>query len=170
MSRGLVCEFIAAEKTSYGVRRLCRVFRTSPTSFYAWAARAGGPTAAELADALGVSAERVLEARALETAMHPVSLDRPVGTDSGEDAESTLIDHLGEPDAGYARTEDALAVESLLRRLPERERTIVRLRFGEELTQTQIAARVGISQMYVSRLLSRSLAELGEMAAAEEAA
>ncbi|GAA4758755.1 hypothetical protein GCM10023328_47760 [Modestobacter marinus] len=50
MSRGLVCEFIAAEKTSYGVRRLCRVFRLSPTSFYAWAARAGGPTAAELRD------------------------------------------------------------------------------------------------------------------------
>jgi hypothetical protein len=43
VSRGLVCEFIAAEKTTYGVRRLCRVFRLSPTSFYAWVARAGGP-------------------------------------------------------------------------------------------------------------------------------
>jgi hypothetical protein len=42
VSRGLVCEFIAAEKTSYGVRRLCRVLRISPTSFYAWAARSGG--------------------------------------------------------------------------------------------------------------------------------
>lgn len=58
VSRGLVCEFIAAEKTSYGVRRLCRVFRISPTSFYAWAARAGGPTAAEVEEAYAVEAAR----------------------------------------------------------------------------------------------------------------
>ncbi len=58
MSRGLVCEFIAAEKTSYGVRRLCRVFKLSPTSFYAWAARAGGPTAAELEEAYAIEAAR----------------------------------------------------------------------------------------------------------------
>ena len=58
MSRGLVCEFIAAEKTSYGVRRLYRVFRLSPTSFYAWAARSGGPTAAELEEAYGIEAAR----------------------------------------------------------------------------------------------------------------
>ena len=51
MSRGVLCEFIAAEKTSYGVRRLCRVSGISRTSFYSWAARDGGPTAAELDDA-----------------------------------------------------------------------------------------------------------------------
>jgi putative transposase len=56
VSRGLVCEFIAAEKTSYGVRRLCRVFRISPTSFYAWSARAGSPTAAELEEAYAIEA------------------------------------------------------------------------------------------------------------------
>jgi hypothetical protein len=54
----VLCEFIAAEKTTYGVRRLCRVFRLSPTSFYAWVARAGGPTAAELADAYAIEAAR----------------------------------------------------------------------------------------------------------------
>ena len=58
MSRGVLCEFIAAEKTVYDVRRLCRVFGISPTSFYAWAARAGGPTAAELEDAYAIEAAR----------------------------------------------------------------------------------------------------------------
>jgi putative transposase len=58
VSRGLICEFIAAEKTVYGVRRLCRVFGISPTSFYAWAARAGGPTAAELEEAYAIEAAR----------------------------------------------------------------------------------------------------------------
>jgi putative transposase len=54
VSRGVLCEFIAAEKTSYGVRRLCRVFGVSRTSFYSWAARDGGPTAAELEDAYAI--------------------------------------------------------------------------------------------------------------------
>ena len=55
MTRGQVCAFIAAEKTTYGVRRLCRVFAISPTTFYAWARREGGPTAAELADAYAIN-------------------------------------------------------------------------------------------------------------------
>jgi putative transposase len=55
VSRGLVCAFIAAEKTTYGVRRLCRVFAISPTTFYAWARRHGGPTDAELADAYAIN-------------------------------------------------------------------------------------------------------------------
>jgi transposase InsO family protein len=54
----VLCEFIAAEKTAYGVSRLCRVFGISRTSFYAWAARAGGPTAAELEDAYAIQAAR----------------------------------------------------------------------------------------------------------------
>ena len=58
MSRGVLCEFFAAEKTCYGVRRLCRVFGISPSSYYARAARAGGPTAAELDDAYAIEAAR----------------------------------------------------------------------------------------------------------------
>ncbi len=58
MSRGLVCEFIAAKKTTYGVRRLCRVFGISPTTFYAWAKRTGGPTEAELQEAYAIHAAR----------------------------------------------------------------------------------------------------------------
>jgi putative transposase len=52
--RGQVCAFIDAEKTTYGVRRLCRVFAISPTTFYAWRRRAGGPTEAELAEAYAI--------------------------------------------------------------------------------------------------------------------
>jgi putative transposase len=59
VSRGLVCEFIAAEKTTYGVRRLCRVFGISPTSFYTWAQRAGGPTSAEVEEAYAIHAARI---------------------------------------------------------------------------------------------------------------
>jgi transposase InsO family protein len=55
VSRGLVCAFIATEKTTYGVRRLCRVLAISPTTFYTWASRAGGPTRAELADAYAIN-------------------------------------------------------------------------------------------------------------------
>jgi putative transposase len=54
----MLCEFIAAEKTVYGVRRLCRVFGVSRTSFYSWAARDGGPTAAELDDAYAIESAR----------------------------------------------------------------------------------------------------------------
>jgi putative transposase len=58
VNRGVLCEFIAAETTSYGVRRLCRVFGISPTTFYAWVTRGGGPTAAELEDAYAAHAAR----------------------------------------------------------------------------------------------------------------
>ncbi|MGY1673859.1 IS3 family transposase, partial [Geodermatophilus sp. SYSU D00710] len=58
MSRGAVFGFIAAEKTTYGVRRLCRVLGVSKTAFYDWAARGGGPTATELAEAYAIQAIR----------------------------------------------------------------------------------------------------------------
>jgi putative transposase len=58
VNRGVLCEFIAAEKTNYGVSRLCRVFGLSRTSFYAWVTRAGGPTAAELDDVYAIEAAR----------------------------------------------------------------------------------------------------------------
>jgi RNA polymerase sigma-B factor len=124
------------------------------------------PTAQELSDRLEVSVERVLEARGLTTAMHPVSLDRPLATES-EGEGVALLDTVGTLDDGYARTDDTLAAKALLRRLPDRERAIIELRFGEEeLSQSEIGARLGISQMQVSRLLRRTLDELGEAAAA----
>ena len=122
------------------------------------------PTVAELAERLDEPVERILEARELDHAMHPVSLDRPASPDP-EAALDALIDRLGTVDDGYAQAEHALTADSLLGELSERERAIVELRFREELTQSEIGARLGISQMHVSRLLRRSLDDLSAAAA-----
>jgi RNA polymerase sigma-B factor len=122
------------------------------------------PTPAELAERLDTTVERVLEVRELGTAMRPVSLDRPMAPEPGVEGEA-LVEHIGGADPGYARAEDAFTTRTLLEQLPDRERRIVELRFGEELTQTEIGERLGISQMHVSRLLRRSLVQLSELAA-----
>ena len=103
------------------------------------ARRRRAPTPGELAEHCGSSIEQVLEALATETAHRPVSIDRPREEDG---------DGLGRPaggaddDAGgYTRVEEASVVESLLDALPERERTILRLRFEQELTQREIGER-----------------------------
>jgi RNA polymerase sigma-B factor len=121
------------------------------------------PTAGELAAHLGEPIERILEARELGHAMRPASLDRPRRGDLDDPGE-TIIDGLGAVDDGYARTDASLTAQRLLSRLPERERQIVELRFAGDLSQSKIAEQLGISQMHVSRLLRRALAELGEMA------
>jgi RNA polymerase sigma-B factor len=121
------------------------------------------PTPAELAGYLGESVERILEARELGHAMRPESLDRPRRDDFDSEGESVL-DGLGTVDAGYDRTDASLTARDLLARLPDRERQIVELRFAGELSQSQIAEQIGVSQMHVSRLLRRALADLGEMA------
>jgi RNA polymerase sigma-B factor len=120
------------------------------------------PTAAELAEATGLSLEDVVEARAAGTARHAISIYRPLS--DGED--EPLADMLGDEDPGFAATEDALTSERLLASLPPREREILRLRYEDELTQWQIGERVGCSQMHVSRLIRQSLARLRETAEA----
>ena len=72
----------------------------------------------------------------------------------------TLESRLGANDTGFDLAEHRVLLERLLEELPERERTIVRLRFFEDMTQTEIAEEVGISQMHVSRLLARTLVQL----------
>jgi len=121
------------------------------------------PTPGELSERLGIPVERVLEAREAAHAMRPVSLDRPAQPD-GESDGDTLVDRFGTIDAGYGRAEDGVTVRDLLRRLPERERTVVEMRFHEDLTQSEIGERIGISQMHVSRLLRRAMVELNAMA------
>jgi RNA polymerase sigma-B factor len=121
------------------------------------------PTPAELAAHLGEPVERILEARELGHAMRPASLDRPRRDDLDGQGES-VIDGLGTEDAGYDRTDASLTARELLARLPDRERQIIELRFMGELSQQKIADQLGISQMHVSRLLRRTLADLGEMA------
>jgi RNA polymerase sigma-B factor len=116
------------------------------------------PSIAELAEHIGVSTEQVLEAREASAAYRAVSLDRP--RDEDEDGDAGMGETVGAEDPGYGVAEDAATVERLMRVLSEREREVLRLRFGEDLTQSEIGARVGVSQMHVSRLIRHAVAEL----------
>jgi RNA polymerase sigma-B factor len=113
------------------------------------------PTIAELAEATGAEEDEVVEALQMSNAYSTRSLSQPLAPD-GSDTE-TMHDIVGEEEAGYGEVEDGILVEAGLAALDERDRQIVELRFFEGLTQSEIAARVGISQMHVSRLLRRAL-------------
>jgi RNA polymerase sigma-B factor len=115
------------------------------------------PTAAQIAERMGASVEQVLEARVAAGAHYGVSLDRPSGDD--EDA-PTLGDEIAVLDAGFDRAEDAMTFDRLLAGLSERQRMVLRMRFREDLTQSQIADRVGLSQMQVSRILRDAVEQL----------
>jgi len=114
------------------------------------------PTPQEVADRAGISVEMVLEAHEVASAFHVGSLDAPALLD-GEDAPSRAV---AVADPGYSGVETRLTVEALTETLPEMERTILRMRFVDEMTQAEIAAAVGVSQMQISRVLARTLAEL----------
>jgi RNA polymerase sigma-B factor len=113
----------------------------------------------DVAEAIGVSVEDVLEAMEAATAYEATSLDAPRGS-SDDDEEWTHGGALGEEDAGYELVELSDALRGTLDALPARERLILRLRFERDLTQAEIANCVGVSQMHVSRLLRRSLDRL----------
>lgn len=115
------------------------------------------PTIPELAADAQVSEEEVLEALEAGQAYRFASLDAP---SPGEDEGDTMSSQLGEEDAGMIDAEHRVALSPLLAQLPKREQVILHLRFFEGLTQSGIAERLGISQMHVSRLLARSLAQL----------
>ncbi len=124
------------------------------------------PTVAEVAVATGFSEERVLEAMEANRAYTAGSLDAPTG--DRDDGDADLASRLGDADPGHADVERRMLIESLLEELPERERTIVRLRFWDGWTQSQIADSIGISQMHVSRLLTRTLDRLRVQAEAAD--
>jgi RNA polymerase sigma-B factor len=125
------------------------------------------PTVAELAEAAGADEEEVIDALDSAHAYSTRSLHAPF-EEGGDDS---LAEKLGTPETGYDEVEDSSLVAAGLDALDERERRIVELRFFEEMTQSQIAAEVGISQMHVSRLLRRALAtmrgRIEEVSAAE---
>lgn len=115
------------------------------------------PTLAEISDASGLSIDEVIEGLDAQSAYSSSSLD--VGTTDGDDGVS-LGATLGVTDQGFHQTELQMAVRDMLDDLPERDRTIIELRFFEELSQREIAERIGISQMHVSRLLRSAFDEL----------
>ncbi|WP_297738418.1 RNA polymerase sigma factor SigF [Mycobacterium sp.] len=116
------------------------------------------PTATELASELGMERDEVVEGLVAGSSYNTLSIDTGGGSD--DDDVRAIADTLGDVDAGLDRIEDREALRPLLEALPERERMVLVLRFFESMTQTQIAERVGISQMHVSRLLAKSLTRL----------
>src|SRR5215207_2541210 len=121
--------------------------------------RAPRPT--EIAAAMGVDLEDVLEGLASYGTATVFSLDEPAWDDEGGASDRTrFASALGEIESEFDLIEQREAVIPLLAALPERERRILQLRFFSELTQSEIGRELGISQMHVSRLLSRTLASL----------
>jgi RNA polymerase sigma-B factor len=113
------------------------------------------PTTLELAESLEVGEEEVLEALAAVTSRSEVSLDQPARAE----ADLCLGDLVAAP-AAREEPEDLLALPGLVSTLPELEREVIILRFFHELDQDTIAARVGFSQMHISRLQRRALARM----------
>jgi RNA polymerase sigma-B factor len=116
-----------------------------------------GPNVEELAELLGASTERVLEARAAARAHWAASLDAPAADENGH---QKLGDRFGTEDPALDAAEDSITLELLAEDLGQRERDILRLRFEEDLYQGEIGDRLGISQMHVSRLIRRSIEQL----------
>ncbi|MEV4049791.1 SigB/SigF/SigG family RNA polymerase sigma factor [Amycolatopsis sp. NPDC049688] len=114
------------------------------------------PTPSELAGHLGIDVETVREGLLAANCYETSSLDRSADTDGS----FTPADSMGELDARFEHVEDHQTVVPLLRRLPERDRAIITMRFFDGLSQSQIATRIGVSQMQVSRLLTRILRDL----------
>jgi RNA polymerase sigma-B factor len=117
------------------------------------------PTVAELAAHLQMSEEEVLEGLESANAYSTVSLDAP---DSGDEDAPAVAESLGMLDDALEGVEYRESLKPLLERLPSREKKILMLRFFGNMTQSQIATELGISQMHVSRLLARTLAQLRE--------
>ncbi|MEU3606915.1 RNA polymerase sigma factor SigF [Streptomyces sp. NPDC035033] len=126
------------------------------------------PTVAELAEELGIPQDEVVEGMAASNAYTAASLDAQTEDDDHGPNESTLADRLGYEDHGLTGIEYVASLKPMIASLPERERLILSLRFVTGLTQSEIGAELGISQMHVSRLLSRTLARLRRGLTVEE--
>jgi RNA polymerase sigma-B factor len=120
------------------------------------------PTVPELADYLELSVQDVLEALETVGAHHAVSLDAPHADENGQ--ATSLAASFGRVDERFELVEDRLVIASVARQVPVHERRVLKLRFVDDLTQTQIAERIGVSQMQVSRILKHGLGRLQELA------
>ncbi|MEV0204725.1 MULTISPECIES: RNA polymerase sigma factor SigF [unclassified Streptomyces] len=118
------------------------------------------PTTKELSELMSLPENEVVEAQLASNGYKSASLDAAIN--SSEDGESALADFIGDEDAALGLVEDFHALAPMIAELDDRERKIIHWRFVEELTQAEIGERLGVSQMHVSRLLSRLLAGLRE--------
>jgi RNA polymerase sigma-B factor len=116
------------------------------------------PTASELSNALGIDRDEVVECLIAADAYSPPSLDRPVKDSDGRAI--TMGDAIGVIDARLDHITDREALRPLLAALTDRQREVLYLRFFASMTQTQIAEKIGVSQMHVSRILGSTLREL----------
>ncbi|MDX6690759.1 MAG: polymerase sigma-B factor [Solirubrobacteraceae bacterium] len=119
------------------------------------------PTVPELAEALGSTDELVLEALQARSARGALSFEAPTGREGEQVA---LQDVFGASDDGFALAETRVVVDGLLAGLSQRNREILRMRFEEDLTQAEIGAEFGVSQMQVSRIIRQSLEQLRQFA------
>jgi RNA polymerase sigma-B factor len=118
------------------------------------------PTPAEIAEHAGITEEQVLEGLEIAQAYNFASLDAPIDSDEG--GPTSFADQLGSEDEQLENLEYRASLAPEMEKLPERERRILYLRFYKGMTQSEIADRLGISQMHVSRLLNRTLIRLRE--------
>ena len=132
------------------------------------AANGRPPTVEQLAFVLEIDTEGVLDALIAKRAYETKSLDTPLGSSSGDEAGLSVIDTAGYEEEGYALAEKQAAVAPALRELDEQDRLLLRLRFEGEMTQSQIAAQIGVSQMQVSRLLARAIDRVREHAGVKD--
>jgi RNA polymerase sigma-B factor len=116
------------------------------------------PSVGEIARAVEVSEEQVLEALEAMGAYRASSLDAP--RSAREEETESVAEALGGDDHDFDRAEERATLEPLMARISERERTVLRLRFGDDLTQAEIGERIGVSQMQVSRLIRQALTRL----------
>jgi RNA polymerase sigma-B factor len=119
------------------------------------------PTTAELSSAAGIDEEKLLDAMQASSARGAVSLQSPYGEDG------TVEERIGDDDGGIGSVETNVVLDGLLPSLTPRQREILRLRFEEDMTQAEIAARIGVGQMQISRILRQSLQRLREAADAQ---
>lgn len=122
------------------------------------------PTIAEIGKAVGVTEEEVLEGLESANAYSTLSLD---ASDPTVDSALSMLDSLGEDDEALESVENRASIKPLLEQLPPREKYILTLRFFRGMTQSEIATEIGVSQMHVSRLLNKTLAQLRESLAEE---
>ena len=143
--------------------------RIQPFNETASAATGTSPTAAQIARQAGIRVEDVIQAREAYQALHADSLDQPRQSRDDDSGRVPLLDTIDGRDTGFQKAFDRLLLDSLLETLDERGRTIVRLYHLEELTQSEIGSRLGLSQMHISRLLRQATDTLTEAAAEQSA-